>query len=108
MVLIFFEINNMQARVEFIYIGQYRNDVIRWLAPFNVSFNLNKAIKARHPGSGRRLLESKAYTTWKKSDNSFLWLHGIPGCGKTILASTVIEDLQISQSQSKSPSKTLL
>jgi len=26
--------------------------------------------------------------------NSFLWLHGLPGCGKTILSSTIIKDLQ--------------
>ncbi|KAK6212828.1 hypothetical protein LQW54_004917 [Pestalotiopsis sp. IQ-011] len=56
------------------------------------------SIKARYPGSGRRLLESEAYTTWKTGDSSFLWLYGIPGCGKTILTSTVIEDLQKSQS----------
>jgi Cdc6-like AAA superfamily ATPase len=102
MVLISSGINNMQARFESIYTGQYRNDVMKWLAPPDVSSNLNKAIKARHPGSGRRLLESKAYTMWKKGGNSFLWLNGIPGCGKTILASTVIEDLQRSQSQSRS------
>jgi hypothetical protein len=45
---------------------------------------------------------------WKKGNNSFFWLYGIPGCGKTILAFIVIEDLQMSQSQSKSPSKILL
>jgi len=26
--------------------------------------------------------------------NSFLWLYGLPGCGKTILSSTIIKDLQ--------------
>ena len=26
--------------------------------------------------------------------NLCLWLHGIPGCGKTVLSSTIIEDLQ--------------
>lgn len=30
---------------------------------------------------------------WKTKENSFFWLHGIPGCGKTVLSSTIIEDL---------------
>jgi NACHT domain len=39
-------------------------------------------------------LESHQYANWKASPSSFIWLHGIPGCGKTILSSTVIENVQ--------------
>ena len=38
-------------------------------------------------------LESEEYAKWQASPSSFIWLHGIPGCGKTILSSTVIEDI---------------
>jgi hypothetical protein len=38
-------------------------------------------------------MKSDFYADWKTNPNSFLWLHGIPGCGKTILSSTVIEDV---------------
>ena len=31
---------------------------------------------------------------WQKQRNSFLWLHGTPGCGKTVLSSTIIKELQ--------------
>ncbi|KAI0864284.1 hypothetical protein F4860DRAFT_465757 [Xylaria cubensis] len=31
---------------------------------------------------------------WKSEKNSLLWLYGIPGCGKTVLASTIIENLR--------------
>lgn len=34
------------------------------------------------------------YSTWKSQQSPFLWLHGISGCGKTILSSTIIEDLE--------------
>ena len=34
------------------------------------------------------------YIQWKTQQNSTLWLYGIPGCGKTILSSTIIEDLE--------------
>lgn len=94
------QVKTTHTEIKSIRLDKYSADLIQWLAPPDVSSNFNKAIQARHPGSGRRLLRSKTYTTWKTGRSSFLWLHGIPGCGKTILASTVIEDLQSSQSQS--------
>jgi hypothetical protein len=41
-------------------------------------------------------LDSEVYLKWKTDVfpvSSFIWLHGIPGCGKTILSSTVIQDV---------------
>jgi DNA replication protein DnaC len=64
-----------------------------WLLPADPSTNFNRALGQRHHGSGQWFLEGKAYSAWKKEDNSFLWLYGIPGCGKTILSSIIIEDL---------------
>jgi len=43
--------------------------------------------------TGTWLIESKQFTDWKTNPNSFLWIYGIPGCGKTILSSTIIEDI---------------
>ena len=42
--------------------------------------------------TGSWFIGSKKFIDWKNSPNSFLWLHGIPGCGKTILSSTIIEE----------------
>lgn len=39
------------------------------------------------------MLEGEQFTRWKKSAASRLWLYGIPGCGKTILSSTIINHL---------------
>jgi Cdc6-like AAA superfamily ATPase len=47
----------------------------------------------RQEGTGLWLLQSRPFTKWHSQQNSFLWLHGIPGCGKTILSSTIIEHL---------------
>jgi archaellum biogenesis ATPase FlaH len=30
---------------------------------------------------------------WKSNPASFLWLHGIPGCGKTVLSSAILQDV---------------
>jgi Cdc6-like AAA superfamily ATPase len=66
----------------------------RWLSPPDPSTNHNKALQQRQEGTGRWFLESHEFVTWKAQKNSFLWLHGIPGCGKTILSSTIIESLK--------------
>ncbi|THZ07631.1 hypothetical protein D6C91_10230 [Aureobasidium pullulans] len=39
-------------------------------------------------------IHGDAFKQWKQHSNSFLWLHGIPGCGKTVLSSTIIEHLK--------------
>ncbi|KAL8840099.1 MAG: hypothetical protein Q9176_004121 [Flavoplaca citrina] len=38
-------------------------------------------------------MKSPEYEKWKTKPNSLLWLHGMTGCGKTVLSSTIIEDL---------------
>lgn len=55
--------------------------------------NYQNALKQRYAETGRWLLESKNYLKWKEEGKTSIWLHGIPGCGKTILSSTVIEDV---------------
>jgi hypothetical protein len=67
--------------------------IFRWLSPPNPSTNLQKGLKLRQADTGLWFLESEQYAEWKASPSSFIWLHGIPGCGKTILSSIVIEDV---------------
>lgn len=90
------ELSNMQSGVDMLRAERYNDAISRWLQAPDISIDFNKALEARHPGSGRRLIEGETYQQWKSHPNSFLWLNGKPGCGKTILASTVIEDLQAS------------
>jgi len=65
-----------------------------WLSPPDPSINHNKALEQRHPGTGRWFLDSHTFTDFKRGQVRSLWLHGIPGCGKTVLTSSVIEDFQ--------------
>jgi Cdc6-like AAA superfamily ATPase len=73
---------------------QSQEQIKRWLSPSDPSTNYNKALQQRQEGSGLWFLQIDAFEKWKKTRNSFLWLYGIPGCGKTILSSTIIEDLE--------------
>jgi hypothetical protein len=65
----------------------------QWLSAPDPSTNYQKALKLRHTDTGLWLLQNDAYTRWKRAATTPLWLYGIPGCGKTILSSTILQDL---------------
>ncbi|KAF3004786.1 hypothetical protein E8E13_002498 [Curvularia kusanoi] len=71
---------------------QDANRPARWLLTPDPS-NHHKALKQRTIGTGLWFLESASFSTWKRESASQLWLYGIPGSGKTILSSAVIEHL---------------
>ncbi|RKK93408.1 hypothetical protein BFJ70_g17737, partial [Fusarium oxysporum] len=65
----------------------------RWLSPPDCSTNANLARERRHPGTGTWLLNSPAFQEWKLGSRQHLWLHGLAGCGKTILSTTILDHL---------------
>ena len=74
-----------------------RESITQWLSPPHPSTNYNEAHDQHHEGTGHWFLGMETYGEWKTRRNSILWLHGISGCGKTVLSSTIITDLQESQ-----------
>lgn len=73
----------------------YHQKVIRdWLSAPDPSTNYANALERRHEGTGLWFIQGEDLERWKRQPNSFLWLHGIPGCGKTVLSSTVIGHLR--------------
>ncbi|SPO07532.1 uncharacterized protein DNG_10226 [Cephalotrichum gorgonifer] len=53
----------------------------------------NDVLSLRQPGTGRWLLECTKFKTWLENEKETLFCPGIPGAGKTILTSIVIEEL---------------
>jgi ABC-type dipeptide/oligopeptide/nickel transport system ATPase component len=51
-------------------------------------------LERRHQNTCRWLLDGDEYRSWRTTPSSFFWLHGLSGCGKTVLASAVIQQLQ--------------
>ena len=80
--------------------------IIEWLAAPDPSTNYNRALKNRNPATGSWFIEGSAYADWKTTPGSFLWLHGIPGCGKTILSSTILQNV-LEEYQAKTTSAVL-
>jgi len=65
--------------------------VRQWLNAADATIDLNIASAQRHPGTGQWLIQSPTFTTWLQDNNSFLWLYGFAGCGKSVLCSTAIQ-----------------
>ncbi|KAH8803296.1 hypothetical protein F5884DRAFT_903864 [Xylogone sp. PMI_703] len=69
-----------------------------WLEAPDPSSSHNSAYQKHQPATGEWLINSSQYEKWKTLAPSFLWLHGIPGCGKTVICSTIVEDIIASHS----------
>jgi Cdc6-like AAA superfamily ATPase len=83
-----------RSSVDRLHLNNHQREIIKWLHPPDPSKNYYKALKQRQEASGLWFLQNDVLAKWKTRRNSFLWLYGIPGCGKTILSSTIIEDLE--------------
>ncbi|KAI1399828.1 ankyrin repeat-containing domain protein [Hypoxylon fuscum] len=68
--------------------------MLEWLGAPNPSFKHNDLRKKRAKDTGSWLLFSDAFITWREAKNSTFWLYGIPGCGKSVLSSVVIEHIR--------------
>jgi len=73
--------------------GDQRNKIIQWVAANDMVGGFHQSVcDQRQPGTGDWFLQGDTYQRWKASAASFLWLHGIPGSGKTVLCSSIIND----------------
>ncbi|KAL8766045.1 MAG: hypothetical protein Q9209_007074 [Squamulea sp. 1 TL-2023] len=75
-----------------VVISTQRQKILDSFGKLDPSENQNMGLKLRQPGTGLWFIESQEFLDWSQEENAKLWLYGIPGAGKTILASTVIEE----------------
>lgn len=72
---------------------QDRRAVLDWLTPIDYAAQQSDFINRRQPGTGQWLLDSPEFQTWLQADGRTLFCPGIPGAGKTILTSIVVDEL---------------
>lgn len=65
----------------------------RWLNASDQSTSYQTALKAWDKDTGNWFLESDVFRDWQTTPTSTMWLHGIPGCGKTVLSAVIIDHL---------------
>jgi Cdc6-like AAA superfamily ATPase len=68
--------------------------VLNWLTPIDFGPQHSDYLRRRQPGTGQWLLDCDIYQRWVDKPGQKLFCPGIPGAGKTILSSIVIDDLE--------------
>lgn len=73
---------------------QKSQDIRSWLSPLDFAAQQETIFASHCPGTGVQFLQSEKLNVWKSRDRSTMWCYGIPGAGKTCLASIVVHELQ--------------
>lgn len=68
--------------------------ILDWFASNEYASQQRDVFGRRQAGTGQWLLDSPEFQTWFNTSDQILFCHGIPGAGKTVLSSVVVEDLK--------------
>ena len=88
------EIKADGAIVKDAVVGQKIKTLAEWLTPLNPLIRYNAMIKDCSSGSGGWFLKDDIFDEWKSGNGVLLWCPGIPGAGKSFMATIVMADLQ--------------
>lgn len=67
--------------------------ILDWLTPINYASEQSNFIGRRQAGTGQWLLDKAEFQTWLYTEKQTLFCPGIPGAGKTLLTSIVVDYL---------------
>lgn len=84
-------LSEVKSLVERTNASQVSLTIHGWLMAPDASLNHNAAYAKCHPSTGLWFVNGHQFRTWLEERNSFLWLNGFAGCGKTVLCSTAIQ-----------------
>ena len=73
--------------------SQEHRVIADWLTPIDYASQQSDFIRARQEGTGEWLLKSSEFQDWVSQSKQTLFCPGIPGAGKTMITSIVIEHL---------------
>lgn len=69
-----------------------------WLQPTDYlaeSGEFQRHLSSQAPGTGLWICQTEEYQTWHdSSDHASLWIKGVPGAGKSVVAASIIQHLQ--------------
>lgn len=85
-------VNKTKEIVTRIHQDSARKAILNYFLPYNPQQNYETSLSLRHPRTGLWLARRPEFQTWLQGPDSAIWLSGIPGAGKTVLAGTIIEE----------------
>ena len=68
-----------------------RKEMLEFFGTFDSESSHETSLRLYQSGTGLWLVQGSAFEAWLAKRNGKLWLYGIPGAGKTVLAALVIE-----------------
>jgi hypothetical protein len=80
-------------KIEDIHRQSKRAAVLTWYKTSDPEQN-HKVSRSKHESdTAKWIFDVKDFISWKNNPGESLWIHGIPGAGKTILCSTIIDHM---------------
>jgi len=77
------------------------NKILQWLQPTDYlaeSGEFRRHLSSQAPGTGLWICETEEYRKWHDSDDhGSLWIKGIPGAGKSVIAASLIQHLRTTE-----------
>ncbi|KAK7038242.1 ankyrin repeat domain-containing protein [Favolaschia claudopus] len=71
-----------------------RDEMLDWFSPINPFLRHADISYMQQSGTGRWFLQDSVFERWKSGSLRTLWCRGMPGAGKTVLASLVVDELR--------------
>ncbi|KAJ7443981.1 ankyrin repeat-containing domain protein [Mycena latifolia] len=69
-------------------------ELLDWITSLNFFQRQDDIFSAWQPGTGEWLLSDPQFKNWESGSGGILWCRGIPGAGKTVLSSLVVNHLR--------------
>lgn len=88
------KLDRMSAVQTRVTMDSRRKEVFQYFLKVNPQPKFQIALRLRQVFTGLWLTQrDPTFQTWRNTHHSCLWLHGIPGAGKTVLCGVVIEEI---------------
>ena len=82
-----------KAGVDLLHEREEYQAIMNWLAPVGYTRQHSDFISRRQEGTGQWLLDSDEFHRWLEQKQQTLFCPGIPGAGKTMITSIVVDSL---------------
>ncbi|KAF7980620.1 hypothetical protein HWV62_37408 [Athelia sp. TMB] len=88
------QLASIEERLRVIFDEKLDEKLHNWLAAPDVSQNYNAARSKHQTDTGSWFINGSQFSHRKNNPERFMCIYGSPGCGKTILCSSIIENVQ--------------
>jgi Cdc6-like AAA superfamily ATPase len=83
--------------------AQHNRALLEWICPTDYHAQHADYVRRRQIGTGEWFLQDSRFQDWMRSEESTLFCPGMPGAGKTMMATLVIDRLLRSENRAERP-----